>query len=243
MKSRVDGPAVCLENEILRPMMKQSVGGAVFLAMIVLIPTSVSTAMAAEESAEAPKKPPVDRGKSVSLELRRTAIPNTDPSLGLTNPIDRFLAAHFEKHGVDSASVISGPVFARRVTLDLVGSLPTPAEMATFRNDSRPNKRQLLVRRLLNNRHAYATHWLTYWNDLLRNAYRGTGFIDDGRKQITGWLYKSLYDNKPYNQFVHELVHPVEGSQGFVKGIVWRGVVNASQRREEIGRAPCRERV
>ncbi len=67
---------------------------------------------------------------------------------------------------------------------------------------------------------------------MLRNEYRGTGFIDDGRRQITGWLFRSLYENRPYNRFVHELISPVNGSEGFVKGIEWRGVVNASQRRE-----------
>ena len=73
---------------------------------------------------------------------------------------------------------------------------------------------------------------MTFWNDALRNAYRGTGFIDNGRQQLTGWLYRSLYENKPYDQFVHELISPVPGSEAFVKGIVWRGVVNASQRKE-----------
>ncbi|MFO0911230.1 MAG: DUF1553 domain-containing protein, partial [Isosphaeraceae bacterium] len=43
------------------------------------------------------------------------------------------------------------------------------------------------------------------------------------------WLFQALYDNKPYDRFVHELVSPVPGSEGFVKGIVWRGTVNASQ--------------
>ncbi|HEY2249622.1 MAG TPA: DUF1553 domain-containing protein, partial [Planctomycetaceae bacterium] len=90
--------------------------------------------------------------------------------------------------------------------------------------------------RLLNDREAYTAHWLTFWNDLLRNAYHGTGFIDGGRKQITGWLYAALYENKPYDRFVHELVSPPRsrdgGSEGFTFGIKWRGTVNESQRRE-----------
>lgn len=55
---------------------------------------------------------------------------------------------------------------------------------------------------------AYADHWLTFWNDLLRNDYQGTGYIDGGRKQITRWLYRSLLDNKPSDQFVRELISP-----------------------------------
>src|SRR5262249_4280655 len=95
--------------------------------------------------------------------------------------------------------------------------------------DRTPDKRDRMIQRLLDDRQAYAEHWLTFWNDLLRNDYEGTGYIDGGRKQITGWLYRSLYDNKPYDQFVRELISPTPESERFIKGIKWRGVVNASQ--------------
>ena len=82
---------------------------------------------------------------------------------------------------------------------------------------------------LLSDNRRYAEHWLTFWNDLLRNDYRGTGYIDGGRKQITRWLYSALATNMPYDRFVATLINPTEESQGFTKGIVWRGAVNASQ--------------
>jgi hypothetical protein len=78
----------------------------------------------------------------------------------------------------------------------------------------------------------YAEHWLTFWNDLLRNAYDGPGYTGGSRSQITGWLYRSLYENKPYDQFVRELIAPDASSKGFIDGIQWRGRVNASQTRE-----------
>ena len=68
-----------------------------------------------------------------------------------------------------------------------------------------------------------------FWNDLLRNDYTGTGFITGGRRQITGWLHQSLVENKPFDQFVRELIAPTDESRGFIDGIVWRGTVNASQ--------------
>src|SRR5947199_1763613 len=64
---------------------------------------------------------------------------------------------------------------------------------------------------------------------MMRNDYNGTGYMDGGRKQITKWLYQARYTNMPYNEFVAELVNPTPESEGFTKGIVWRGVVNASQ--------------
>src|SRR5262249_57010607 len=86
-------------------------------------------------------------------------------------------------------------LFARRAFLDLIGLLPAPGDIAALESDTRSDKRERLVRRLLDDRKNYAEHWLTFWNDALRNAYRGTGFIDDGRRQITGWLYKAPYDD------------------------------------------------
>jgi len=85
------------------------------------------------------------------------------------------------------------------------------------------------VRALLARNVDYADHWMVFWNDLLRNDYAGTGYIDGGRKQITNWLYVSLLANKPYDQFTRELVAPSSDSEGFAKGIIWRGAVSAGQ--------------
>ena len=144
------------------------------------------------------------------------------------HPVDRLLAPYFAEHRFRAPRVVGDRVFARRVWLDLIGLLPPPAELNAFLDDDRPDKRRLLVRRLLADHGNYATHWLTFWNDLLRNDYQGTGFIDGGRNGITPWLYASLESNKPYHQFVRELVNPTTESEGFTKGVVWRGTVNAS---------------
>ncbi len=144
--------------------------------------------------------------------------------------IDRVLKPYFAKHDVDASKLVSDRIFARRVYLDTIGLLPTIDELEDFIASKVEDKRRILVRRLLADRKSYAEHWLAFWNDLLRNDYAGTGYIDGGRKQITGWLYGSLYNNKPYDSFVYELVNPTEHSEGFTKGIVWRGVVNASQK-------------
>ena len=61
------------------------------------------------------------------------------------------------------------------------------------------------------------------------NDYRGTGYVDGGRKQISGWLYQALLDNMPYDRFVRELINPTPASEGFIAGIKWRGRINASQ--------------
>jgi hypothetical protein len=98
--------------------------------------------------------------------------------------------------------------------------------------DTRPDKREILVKELLNRNEDYAQHWLSFWNDALRNDYSGTGYITGGRFDITKWLYSSLKTNKPYNWFMRELISPTPESAGFVKGIKWRGTINSSQRTE-----------
>jgi mono/diheme cytochrome c family protein len=143
-------------------------------------------------------------------------------------PIDDLLATYFAAKGIAFPAPVEDCVFARRAYLDLVGLLPTPAQLDAFLQDQATDKRTQLVRRLLADNRNYADHWLTFWNDLLRNDYKGTGFIDGGRKQISGWLYQSLIEDKPYDRFVSELVNPTRASEGFSRGIIWRGNVNAS---------------
>jgi hypothetical protein len=162
------------------------------------------------------------------LKPRRPELPPARN--GLTNPIDRVVDAYFRQHKVAWPKPLDDAAFLRRVYLDVIGLLPDKvASVDEFLDDTRPDKRQRLTRQLLADRRGYAEHWLTFWNDLLRNDYAGTGYIDGGRKAITGWLYPTLLDNKPYDQFVRELINPTIHNEGFVKGIKWRGNVNASQ--------------
>ncbi|RUL88305.1 DUF1549 domain-containing protein [Tautonia sociabilis] len=175
----------------------------------------------------------VDFGfRRAPIAPRSPEIPPPPAGLPLDNPIDRFIARFLADRGVAiDWEPVSDRAFYRRASLDLVGLLPSPEDLDAFDRDRLPDKRDRLVARLLANRRSYADHWLTFWNDALRNEYRGTGFIDDGRSSITRWLYRALFENLPYDRFARELVSPVPGSgaEGFTKGIIWRGVVNASQ--------------
>jgi hypothetical protein len=164
------------------------------------------------------------------LKPRRPTLPAA--RAGHEHPIDRLLDDYYVQHRVSAPPPLDDVAFIRRLYLDVVGLLPAPEELDEFLKDSASDKRARLLHRLLDDKKAYAEHWLSFWNDLLRNDYQGTGYIDGGRKQITAWLYRSLWDNKPYDQFVRELISPVNESEGFIKGIKWRGRVNASQVRE-----------
>jgi len=161
------------------------------------------------------------------LKPRRPELPAAVD--GRTNPIDRLVDAFLAEQGIERPEPISDAVFLRRVYLDVVGLLPDPEKLDEFLAYQHSDKRARLVQELLADDVAYAEHWLTFFNDLLRNDYTGTGFITGGRKQITTWLYRALVENVPYDQFVSELIAPSPESEGFIQGIRWRGNVSAAQ--------------
>jgi hypothetical protein len=145
------------------------------------------------------------------------------------NPIDRFVDAYFAKKNVKPPSVVEDGVFARRAWLDITGMPPAPEDLEAFERDKEKDKRIATIDRLLAGRRAYAEHWMSFWNDLLRND---EGVIYHGeRKPITTWLLSSLEENMPYDQMVRALLDPPanSGSEGFLVGMTWRGVVSASQ--------------
>ncbi len=149
---------------------------------------------------------------------------------GRENPVDRILDHELNERGKALLSPCDDATFARRASLDLIGLLPDQESLAAFLEDRSPGKRTKWVERLLAQDVEYAEHWLTFWNDLLRNDYGGTGFITNGRKQISQWLYRSLVDNKPFDVFTRELISPSgDDSRGYIDGIRWRGEVSAGQ--------------
>lgn len=162
--------------------------------------------------------------RNAPMAPRKVELPQGPES----NPIDRLLSPYYKKHNLDSKLSVSDGVYARRAFLDTIGLLPSSGEVEKFSVDKGEEKRARLVSELLKDNESYAEHWITFWNDCFRNSYTRQ-YHGGGGKKITDWLKKSLIENKPYDQFVRELIDPVNGSDGFIKGIVWRGTVNASQ--------------
>src|SRR5919198_488771 len=105
---------------------------------------------------------------STSIAPRRPDVPAS--TLGqAANPIDRFVDAYFQKNSLAWPQVVPDAVFARRAYLDLWGLLPGPEQLQEFLSDTRADKRERLVEQLLANRRNYGEHWISFWNDLLRN--------------------------------------------------------------------------
>ena len=157
------------------------------------------------------------------LQLQPVELPKSALSLSPQHPIDRLMKAYLDRHNQPVPKTVDDAVFIRRAYLDVTGLLPSTKELQAFDKVLGWTKRPQLVESLLAENTAYAENMMSFWNDHLRNDFQGTGYIDGGRQSITPWLYTALAENKPYDKFVRELVSPTPESEGFIKGIIWRG--------------------
>src|SRR6202035_4962243 len=95
--------------------------------------------------------------------------------------------------------------FLRRASLDLVGLPPRPEETRAFLSDRTPSKikRVRAVDRLMDRRES-VDHWSLKWGDLLKSNRKFLG--EKGLWRFRDWIRQSVAENKPYNQFVYELI-------------------------------------
>jgi hypothetical protein len=119
------------------------------------------------------------------------------------NFIDEHLSREWKSLGLQPAPLSTDNEFLRRVMLDLIGTLPTPAEVTAFAADPDPKKRAKLIDKLLE-RPEYADYWSLKWGDLLRAHRRSLG--DKGLATFNGWLRQSLRENRPADRITHELL-------------------------------------
>jgi hypothetical protein len=119
------------------------------------------------------------------------------------NFIDEQLATEWKQLGLKPGALSSDEEFLRRVSLDLIGVLPTPDEIRKFAADSDPKKRAKVIDALLE-RPEYADYWALKWSDLLRAHRKYLG--EKGLFTFNAWLRQSLRDNRPLNRLVRELV-------------------------------------
>ncbi len=124
------------------------------------------------------------------------------------NFIDDIAFTRFQRLGLFPSDTCTDAEFLRRVKLDAIGMLPTPDEVTAFLADPAPDKRQRAIVRLLDDP-AYGDFWAGRWADLLRPNSDRVGvksvFILDQ------WLREQFRINRPYDQFVRDLL-TAEGS-------------------------------
>ncbi len=121
------------------------------------------------------------------------------------SPLDRIVARKLAKLRVQPA-ICSDAVFVRRAFLDVIGTLPTASEARKFINNHDPDKRRLLIDRLLA-RDEFADYWAMKWSDILRiKAEFPINLWPNAAQIYHHWIRTALRDNMPYDQFARELL-------------------------------------
>lgn len=118
--------------------------------------------------------------------------------------IDAEIAAGWAKANVTPAPPASDAEFLRRVCLDLTGVIPTYDETVAFLKDESPDKRQKLIDKLLDDPR-FAQHQADLW-DLILFGRNPPGYDTDKRDGIQRWLREQFAQNRPYDQWVRELL-------------------------------------
>ena len=135
----------------------------------------------------------------------RAAEPAVKDPAWVRNPIDRFILARLEKEGIKPSPEAPRETLLRRVSLDLTGLPPTPAEMDAFLADVSPDAYEKQVDRLLASP-AYGERWGRHWLDAARYA-DSNGYSHDNPRSIwkyRDWVIAAFNRDMPFDQFTAE---------------------------------------
>ncbi len=136
--------------------------------------------------------------------IKRPAIPAV-ASPSIVNPIDNFIQQKLAQQNLSPSPEADRRTLIRRVTFDLTGLPPTPAEVAAFQNDKSPDAYEKVVDRLLQSP-AYAEEQARHWLDAVRYADTA-GFHGDNR--YPAWPYRdyvlrAFRNDMPFDEFTRE---------------------------------------
>ncbi len=134
--------------------------------------------------------------------------------------VDRFTQKKWQELGIMPSELCTDEVFIRRVYHDLTGTLPTPQQVNAFVADKNPNKRDQLVDDLLETPE-YAYLFANRWADVLRvkrgQNNQGRAF---GTFAFHNWIRESIARDKPYDQFVREIIAAI-GDESKAPPTLW----------------------
>ena len=138
--------------------------------------------------------------------LKRPKVPTVRAPDWISNPIDAFILAKLEAHGLSPATPANKLTLIRRVYYDLTGLPPSPEAVEAFLNNTAPDAYEKLIDKLLKSPR-YGEKWGRHWLDLVRYA-ETNGYENDSDKPYM-WRYRDYVINafnqdKPYDQFIKE---------------------------------------
>ena len=211
------------------------------LAALLAIGLCAGPAIRAEDGNNAQPQPAGAQTRSATTHwafqpLRVSALPRVHNSRWIRSEIDRFTLAHLEQHQQPPVLEADARTWIRRVTFDLIGLPPTPAEIDAFLRDSTAQARSRVVERLLASTQ-YGERWGRHWLDLVRYADTSGDSADypipEARK-YRDYVIAAFNQDKPYDQFIQEQLAgdlmPSETREQWREQIIATGFVAISRR-------------
>lgn len=141
-------------------------------------------------------------------DSRRRAVRVPGSSLlPVANFIDTHISAKLVADKITPAAIAGDEEFLRRVTIDLTGRIPTPAEVDAFVGDTRSDKRARRIDELLNS-DPFVDRWTMWFGDLVQNVQVATNSREYylGKNAYYAWIKESIRTKKPYDAMVREVL-------------------------------------
>jgi Protein of unknown function (DUF1553)/Protein of unknown function (DUF1549) len=168
--------------------------------------TSVADAVSSPERGRPSKNPSRPTNHWAFHPPRRPALPTVRHPGWVRNSIDRFVLARLERERIQPSPEADRIALARRLYLDLLGLLPSPAQIDAFLNDSRPEAYEALVDDLLASPH-FGERWGRHWLDLARYADSSGYQVDQPRPWAwvyRQWVIDAFNRDLPFDRFTIE---------------------------------------
>jgi hypothetical protein len=171
------------------------------------------------------------RGKYWAFQKIVRAPPPALNDPWVRTPIDAFILDALRAKNLQPSPPLDRIRLIRRVTLDLTGLPPTPAEVDAFLKDRSPQAYEKLVERLLASPH-YGERWAAKWLDVVRYADTNGFELDADRPH--SWRYRdyviaSFNRDKPYDRFIKEQIAGDEIYPGNKEALIATGYARAGQ--------------
>ncbi|HET6426674.1 MAG TPA: DUF1553 domain-containing protein [Planctomycetaceae bacterium] len=138
------------------------------------------------------------------------AVPANPAGYPQHNPIDAFLNTKLAEKKTEPVALTDDVAFLRRMSLDIVGTIPTPELRTAYFAQPVETRRSWLNERLLND-NGWADHWVSYWQDVLAENPNLINPTLNNTGPFRWWLHEAFEDNRPFDRFATELIL-MEGS-------------------------------
>lgn len=148
------------------------------------------------------------------------------------NFIDVHVFKNLEALHIPPSGLVDDSTFLRRATLDIAGRIPTREESTKFLNDTSIDKRDAAIDRLLSSPD-YADFFANKWTALLKNRRDDASDIKSNFA-FHAWIRDNMLTNKPYDQFVRELLAATGTVQGNPPVAWYKRVKEPKQQLEDV---------